>query len=66
MYDPVIQRIKDMANPALILSGTKEEGALFGDVRPRPLPPGRGYYFERRTGTRLIQSAYRGDGEATG
>jgi S-DNA-T family DNA segregation ATPase FtsK/SpoIIIE len=65
MYDPVIQRIKDMANPALVLSGTKEEGALFGDVRPRPLPPGRGYFVERRTGTRLIQTAFLG-GPATG
>ena len=58
MYDPVIQRIKDMANPALILSGTKDEGALFGDVRPKALPPGRGYFVERRTGNRLIQTAY--------
>jgi S-DNA-T family DNA segregation ATPase FtsK/SpoIIIE len=65
MYDPVIQRIKDMANPALVLSGTKEEGALFGDVRPRPLPPGRGYFVERRTGTRLIQTAFL-DREETG
>jgi S-DNA-T family DNA segregation ATPase FtsK/SpoIIIE len=65
MYDPVIQRIKDMANPALVLSGNKEEGALFGDVRPRPLPPGRGYFVERRTGTRLIQTAFIG-GPATG
>ncbi|WP_354670956.1 type VII secretion protein EccCa [Actinomadura sp. DC4] len=66
LYDPVIQRIKDMANPALILSGTKEEGALFGDVRARPLPPGRGYFVERRTGTRLIQTAFLGGDETGG
>jgi S-DNA-T family DNA segregation ATPase FtsK/SpoIIIE len=65
MFDPVIQRIKDMANPALIMSGTKDEGVLFGNVRPSPLPPGRGYFVERRTGTRLIQTAYMG-GDGSG
>ncbi|WUU97874.1 type VII secretion protein EccCa [Actinoallomurus sp. NBC_01490] len=63
MFDPVIQRIKDMANPALILSGNKDEGALFGNVRPTPLPPGRGHFVERRTGNRLIQTAYVGGDE---
>jgi DNA segregation ATPase FtsK/SpoIIIE, S-DNA-T family len=61
MFDPVIQRMKDMANPALVLSGSKDEGTLFSDVRPRPLPPGRGFFVERRTGTRLIQTAYVGE-----
>jgi S-DNA-T family DNA segregation ATPase FtsK/SpoIIIE len=33
---------------------------LFGEVRPKPLPPGRGQYAERRSGVRLIQTAYVG------
>ncbi|MEV0403560.1 type VII secretion protein EccCa [Actinoallomurus sp. NPDC050550] len=57
LYDPIIQRLKDMASPALIMSGNKDEGALF-DVRPSPLPPGRGTFVERRTGHRLIQTAH--------
>jgi S-DNA-T family DNA segregation ATPase FtsK/SpoIIIE len=60
MYDPVLQRLKDMATPALIMSGTKDEGALFGDVRPKPLPVGRGTFTERRRGNRLVQTAFLG------
>ncbi|MBC6457975.1 type VII secretion protein EccCa [Actinomadura sp. HBU206391] len=58
MFDPVIQRIKEMASPGLIMSGNKDEGALIGNVKAHKLAPGRGYYVERRTGTRLIQTAY--------
>ncbi|GAA5013407.1 type VII secretion protein EccCa [Actinopolymorpha pittospori] len=58
MYDPVIQRIRDLGNPGLIMSGNKDEGALWGGVRGAPLPPGRGTLVSRRVGTRLIQTAY--------
>ncbi|MET8340642.1 hypothetical protein ABZV14_23710 [Streptosporangium canum] len=58
MYDPVIQRTKDMASPAVILSGNKDEGFLFGNVRPHPLPPGRGYFVDRKYGARLTQAAF--------
>jgi DNA segregation ATPase FtsK/SpoIIIE, S-DNA-T family len=57
LFDPIVQRLKDMASPALIMSGNKDEGALFGDVRPSPLPKGRGVHVDRRTGKRLIQTA---------
>ncbi|MCW2880104.1 MAG: segregation ATPase FtsK/SpoIIIE -like protein [Sphaerisporangium sp.] len=57
MFDPVMQRLKDMASPAVILSGDRDEGVLFG-VRPHPLPPGRAYYVDRRYGSRLIQTAF--------
>nr|WP_202420490.1 type VII secretion protein EccCa [Actinomadura rayongensis] len=59
LYDPVLQRLKDMAVPALIMSGSKEEGPLFGEVRATPLPPGRGTLTGRRTGPRLVQTALR-------
>jgi DNA segregation ATPase FtsK/SpoIIIE, S-DNA-T family len=57
MYDPVIQRIKEMASPGLVMSGSKEEGTLLGNVRAHSLAPGRGYLVTRRDGTRLIQTA---------
>jgi DNA segregation ATPase FtsK/SpoIIIE, S-DNA-T family len=57
MFDPIIQRIREMGSPGLIMSGDKDEGALLGGVRPQGQPPGRGYFVERRTGTRLVQSA---------
>jgi S-DNA-T family DNA segregation ATPase FtsK/SpoIIIE len=63
MFDPVVQRIKEMASPGLVMSGNKDEGALLGNVKPHKLAPGRGYFVERRSGTRLIQTAYT---EATG
>ncbi|MFI7127471.1 type VII secretion protein EccCa [Nonomuraea sp. NPDC050153] len=58
MFDPVIQRMKDMATPALLMSGNKDEGYLFGNVRPQTLPAGRGHLVDRRYGARLIQTAY--------
>ncbi|MFC4120080.1 type VII secretion protein EccCa [Nonomuraea zeae] len=58
MYDPAVQRLKEMASPALIMSGNREEGVLFGKVRPQPLPPGRGFFVDRRLGDRLIQTAF--------
>ncbi|MFD0886261.1 FtsK/SpoIIIE domain-containing protein, partial [Streptosporangium algeriense] len=58
MFDPIIQRVKDMASPAVILSGNKDEGFLFGNVRAHPLPPGRGYHVDRRYGSRLTQTAF--------
>jgi ESX secretion system protein EccC len=57
LFEPTVQRLKDMATPALIMSGTRDEGALFGEVRPSPQPPGRGTLVGRRTGARLIQTA---------
>ncbi|RAY11457.1 type VII secretion protein EccC [Actinomadura craniellae] len=61
LFDPAIQRLKDMAAPALIMSGNREEGALFGDIRPTRLPPGRGTLVDRRSGARLVQTAWLGE-----
>ncbi|MFI7469645.1 type VII secretion protein EccCa [Nonomuraea sp. NPDC049646] len=57
MYDQAVQRLKEMASPALIMSGSREEGVLFGKVKPQPLPPGRAFFVDRRSGDRLIQTA---------
>ena len=58
MYEPVIQRLRELSTPGLVLSGDREEGALLGTVRPGPLPPGRVWLVTRREGVRLIQLAY--------
>uniref|UniRef100_UPI002028D5E6 type VII secretion protein EccCa n=1 Tax=Actinotalea sp. C106 TaxID=2908644 RepID=UPI002028D5E6 len=42
MYEPVLQALKDLAAPGLVLSGSPEEGALVGAAKPVPGPPGRG------------------------
>jgi len=56
MFEPVLQRMRETGTPALIMSGSKEEGALFGNVKPEPLPPGRGRLATRR-GAKLVQTA---------
>jgi S-DNA-T family DNA segregation ATPase FtsK/SpoIIIE len=57
MFDPVIQRLREMGSPGLLLSGSRDEGKLLGGVTPVSLPTGRGYFIERRNGPRLIQTA---------
>ncbi|BBH65135.1 type VII secretion protein EccC [Actinoplanes sp. OR16] len=58
LYEPVIQRLRELSTPGLVMSGSPEEGVLLGTVRPEPLPPGRGRLVTRREGTRLIQLAH--------
>jgi DNA segregation ATPase FtsK/SpoIIIE, S-DNA-T family len=57
MFEPVIQRMREMGSPGLVMSGSKDEGPLLGGLRPTALPVGRGYLIERRAGTRLVQTA---------
>jgi S-DNA-T family DNA segregation ATPase FtsK/SpoIIIE len=59
LYDPVIQRMRELSGPGLVLSGSRDEGSLIGNVRPEPLPPGRGRLITRREGVRLVQLAFR-------
>ncbi|BAL93031.1 putative FtsK/SpoIIIE family protein [Actinoplanes missouriensis 431] len=58
LYEPVIQRLRELSAPGLLMSGPVEEGALLGTVRAGPLPPGRAHLITRREGARLIQLAY--------
>ncbi|HEY9473859.1 MAG TPA: type VII secretion protein EccCa [Mycobacteriales bacterium] len=58
MFEPVIQRLREMGSPGLVMSGNKDEGVLLGNVRGKALPAGRGYLVSRRLGTKLIQTAY--------
>nr|MDT0662632.1 type VII secretion protein EccCa [Micromonospora sp. DSM 115978] len=57
LYDPLVQRLRELSAPGLVMSGSPEEGALVGNVRPGPLPPGRGRLVTRREGVRLVQLA---------
>ena len=58
LYDPIIQRLRELGSPGLVMSGDREEGVLLGNVRPSALPPGRGWLVTRRQGARLVQLAY--------
>jgi S-DNA-T family DNA segregation ATPase FtsK/SpoIIIE len=58
LYEPVIQRLRELSSPGLVMSGPTDEGTLIGPVKPTSLPPGRGRLITRREGVRLIQLAH--------
>ncbi|WP_320773020.1 type VII secretion protein EccCa [Streptomyces sp. CRN 30] len=55
MMDPVLRRLWELGNPALLFSYPKEEGKFIGEARPRTLVPGRAQLVTRR-GLRLVQT----------
>jgi DNA segregation ATPase FtsK/SpoIIIE, S-DNA-T family len=57
-YEAVLQRMRDIATPGIQLSGSRDEGALIGDLKPSPQPPGRGFLVTRRSGAMLVQLAW--------
>ncbi len=58
LYEPVIQSLRDLAQPGLMLSGSPDEGALIGTVRPTAQPPGRGRLVTRERGVEALQTAW--------
>ncbi len=66
IYDPVLQTLRDLGSPGLLLSGSPDEGALIGGVRPAVLPPGRAQLVTREHGRRLVQLALAGPVDAGG
>jgi S-DNA-T family DNA segregation ATPase FtsK/SpoIIIE len=57
MFEPVMRSLRDMGTPGVLLSGSKDEGAVLGSVKMEPLPAGRGRLVHRRLGSVLIQTA---------
>lgn len=58
LYEPIIGRIRELATPGIMMSGPREEGALFGTIKPQLLPPGRAWVITRKHGARLVQLAW--------
>ncbi|MEU8926026.1 type VII secretion protein EccCa [Kitasatospora sp. NPDC048545] len=59
LYEPVLQRMRELGGQGVILSGSRDEGALLGTVKPQALPPGRGIYVSRRvTGGQMVQTGW--------
>ena len=59
LYEPVLQTLRDLATPGLVLSGSPEEGPLVGTVRPVPAPPGRGRLVTRERGVDVVQLTWK-------
>jgi DNA segregation ATPase FtsK/SpoIIIE, S-DNA-T family len=55
MYESFMQRVKELGAQGLVLSGDPMEGDILGNVRARPMPPGRGTFVSRKRGAPLIQ-----------
>ncbi len=58
LYEPVIQSLRDLAQPGLLLSGSPDEGPLLGNLRPTPQPAGRGRLLTRDRGVEALQMAW--------
>ncbi|AEI11271.1 type VII secretion protein EccC [Cellulomonas gilvus] len=58
MFDPVLQGLRDLAAPGLVMSGSPDEGALVGGVRPAPAVPGRARLVTRDAGVQVVQMAW--------
>jgi S-DNA-T family DNA segregation ATPase FtsK/SpoIIIE len=59
LYEPIIQSLRDLAMPGLLLSGSPDEGPLLGTQKPQPAPPGRGRLITRDRGVEVVQMAWR-------
>ncbi|MFJ9706465.1 type VII secretion protein EccCa [Streptomyces sp. NPDC101234] len=55
MMDPVLRRLWELGNPALLFSYPKEEGKFLGEAKPRTLPSGRAQLVTRRS-VKLVQT----------
>ncbi|HEV7707389.1 MAG TPA: type VII secretion protein EccCb, partial [Asanoa sp.] len=58
LYEPVIQRMRELDTPVFLMSGKPEEGALVGTLKPSPQPAGRGNLVRRQDGQQLVQTAW--------
>ncbi len=55
LYEPVLQSLRDLAMPGVLLSGSPEEGPLLGTLKPAPAAPGRGRLVTRDRGVDVVQ-----------
>ncbi|MEO8888631.1 MAG: type VII secretion protein EccCa [Jatrophihabitantaceae bacterium] len=58
MYEPMLRSLREMGTPGVLLSGSKDEGAVLGSVKMERLPPGRARLVHRRFGSKLVQTAH--------
>jgi S-DNA-T family DNA segregation ATPase FtsK/SpoIIIE len=58
--EPLLRSLLEVNTPALLLSCPPSEGYVFGNVKPRQMPPGRAMYITRRR-TLQVQTALLAD-----
>ncbi|WP_225729870.1 MULTISPECIES: type VII secretion protein EccCa [unclassified Nocardia] len=58
LYDNVLGAMKNLSVDALLMNGPRDEGRVFGEVRPMKLVPGRGILISRTRGQEMVQIAH--------
>ncbi|TVT29971.1 type VII secretion protein EccCa [Amycolatopsis rhizosphaerae] len=58
LFEPVLNRLREVGAPGLMMSGDRDEGPLLGGMRAQVLPPGRGWLVDRRGNKNLVQVAW--------
>ncbi|MEA5362077.1 type VII secretion protein EccCa [Amycolatopsis sp., V23-08] len=58
MYDPIIGKLKEIAAPGMVMNGSRDEGALVGNIKAGAMPPGRGNLLTRKAGKQLVQVSW--------
>jgi len=58
MFDPILGKLKEIASPFMVGSGSKEEGNIVGNLKASPQPPGRGTLVTRKNGQQRIQFSW--------
>ncbi len=58
LYEPMIQGLRDLAMPGVLLSGSPDEGPLIGTAKPRKSVPGRAQLVTRDRGVEVVQTAW--------
>ncbi|MEU2362736.1 type VII secretion protein EccCa [Streptomyces noursei] len=61
LFEPFLQRLKELGAQGLILSGDPHEGDILGATRAQPMPPGRAHFVSRKRGTPLVQLGWRAE-----
>ncbi|SJN46152.1 FtsK/SpoIIIE family protein [Microbacterium esteraromaticum] len=57
-FEPVMQTLRDIAAPGILLSGDPDEGQLIGNLKASPAVPGRAKVVTRERGLQIMQLAY--------
>ncbi|MET7455526.1 type VII secretion protein EccCa [Streptomyces sp. NPDC005574] len=62
LNDQLLRRLDEANTPGVLLSCPPSEGYVFGNTKPRNLPPGRAQYIARRKATLIQTALLDGDG----
>ncbi|MBM6399046.1 type VII secretion protein EccCa [Phycicoccus sonneratiae] len=58
LFEPVLQSVRDLGSPGILLSGSADEGMLIGRVKASVQPPGRARIVSRDLGDQVFQTAW--------